>query len=271
MNESVTPITENEYVKELFGILKDNGKDTSGLAALLGHVSEMENFVKRAEDRITEMKSQLDTMKEVQNHPVKNTLKNTIKALESKVAEIKAQISELKNNIIAGCKNAVTAFKSKGISVLRNIASFFHIKSGLQAMKNNIDSSINNCDKVVIKIETFAKEYHSAGRHIKNMARVMVGKEPLDTQKEAGKLAKMVAAPYKAHKSVLNGLKNTIDKAVIKLEQLGQSVDVKRSGQTAVKKPTLMERLEANKEKVKQRELEKSAQERAPKSKGLEV
>jgi len=270
MNENGTPVTENEYVKELLGILKDNGKDTSGLTALFGHIGEMENFVKRAEERIADMKSQLDSMKEVQNHPIKNTLKNTIKALETKVAEIKAQLSELKNNIIDGCKSAVAAFKAKGITVLSNIASFFRIKNGLQAMKNNIDNSINNCDKAVIKIKSFAKEYHSAGRHIKNMARVMVGKKPIDTQKEAGKLAKVVAAPYNAHKAVLTGLKNTIDKTVTTLGQLEQSAETKRGERTAAKKPTLMERLAVNKEKVKQQELEKPTPDRT-KSKGLEV
>lgn len=69
MNENAEPLMENQYVKELFSILQDNGRDSSGLSALLGHVSEMESFVKRAEDKIAEMKSQLAEMKEVQNAP----------------------------------------------------------------------------------------------------------------------------------------------------------------------------------------------------------
>jgi hypothetical protein len=36
MNTSGTNITENEYVKELFAILNENGRDSSGLSALLG-------------------------------------------------------------------------------------------------------------------------------------------------------------------------------------------------------------------------------------------
>jgi uncharacterized protein YukE len=120
------------------------------------------------------------------------------------------------------------------------------------------------------KIEAFAKEYHTAGRHIKNMARVIIGKKPIDTAKESGKLAKVFSAPYKAHKSALNGLKKSVDKIIAKLEQLEQSAETKRNEKIAAKKPTLMERLEANKEKVKQRELEKPIPERS-KSKGLEV
>jgi len=125
------PLEQNEYVQELYSILRDNGRETSGLSALLGHVSEMESFVKRAEDKIADMKSQLAEMKEIQSHPVKTALQSAIKNLELKVAEIKVQLTELKNNIIEGCKNAVNAFKEKGISALDKLASFFKIKTGL--------------------------------------------------------------------------------------------------------------------------------------------
>jgi regulator of replication initiation timing len=167
MNENGTPLSENEYVKELFSILQDNGKDSTGLAALLDHVSEMENFVKRAEDKIADMKSQLAEMKETANHPVRTALQSAIKTLENKVAEIKVQITELKNNIIEGCKNAVNAFKEKGASALDKLASFFKIKTGLQNMTKSIDSAAKANDRAVANINSFANEYHSAGRHIK--------------------------------------------------------------------------------------------------------
>jgi predicted RNase H-like nuclease (RuvC/YqgF family) len=107
---NAAPLTENQYVQELFSILQNSGRDSTGLSALLGHVSEMESFVKRAEDKISEMKSQLAQMKEIQNHPVKNALKNTIQTLEHKVAEIKERLGELKHMLAEGCKSAVQAF-----------------------------------------------------------------------------------------------------------------------------------------------------------------
>jgi hypothetical protein len=39
-------LMDNEHVRELFGILQENGKDTSGLTAIINHVSGMEDFVK---------------------------------------------------------------------------------------------------------------------------------------------------------------------------------------------------------------------------------
>ncbi|GHV47168.1 hypothetical protein FACS189499_04220 [Clostridia bacterium] len=265
------PLAENPYVQELFTIMRENGKDTKGLAALIGHVSEMEGFVKRAEDKISDMKSQLSEMKEVQNHPVKTSLQNTIKLLEMKVATLKIQLAKLKQNIIEGCKKAVTAFKDKGITALNSLARFFHIRDGLSDWKKDIDFAIQADCKAIAKIEAFSSEYHSAGRALKNMVRIAVGKEPLDAKKEAGKLAKTIAAPYMAQKSVLTGLKKSINKAISVIDKMEQTESVKQAERVAgKKKPRLMKRIEANKERSERSKLELPTPERT-KVQGVEV
>jgi len=204
------PLAENEHVQELLGILHENGKDATGLTALINHVGEMENFVKLAESRIADMKAQLDEMKEVQDHPVRHALQNAIKALETKVMEVKEHIKELKINVIEGCRNAVDAFKEKGAAVLDRLASFFNIKGSLNSISKNIDESIVLDDKAMAKIESFSKEYHETGLHLKNMGRVLTGKPPIDAAKESGKLAKAVSLPYKAHKAVQLKMKTAV-------------------------------------------------------------
>ena len=270
------PLLENEHVKELFAILRDNGRDAAGLSALISHVQGMEDFVKAAEGKIADMKAQLDTMKEIQDHPVKAKLQKAVKALETAVTEIKAQIVELKKNIAEGCKSAVAAFEEKGAAALDKLASFFKIREGLESIKNSTAKSAGQCDKSIAQVEAFSKEYHESGRHVKNMARVLVGKEPIDTAKEPGRLAKAVNAPARAHKACLLSIGRQADKMIGALDKLDKGVDAKLGAKAADskdKKPTLMERLESKKNEIKQRELEKPPmeRERAPKSKGLEV
>lgn len=269
MNENATPLAENQYVKELFSILQDNGRDSSGLSALLGHVGEMENFVKRAEDRIAEMKSQLADMKEVQNHPVKTALQNAIKTLENKVAAVKEQLAELKTNIVEGCKNAVAAFKEKGITALDKLASFFKIRSNLEACKKQNEAAIRVDVKAIAKIEAFSVEYHTAGRALKNMARMAVGKQPIDTKKEAGKLAKAISAPYRAEKSILIKLNGSLKKAIAQLDQL-EATAKKQAKRAADKKPSMLEKLDANKERVEREKRELPTPERT-KAQAVEV
>jgi ABC-type transporter Mla subunit MlaD len=263
-------LAENPYVQELFSIMQENGKDTQGLSALLGHVSEMESFVKRAEDKIADMKSQLSEMKEVQNHPVKTALTNAIKALETKVTEVKAQLTEIKANIIEGCKSAVTAFKEKGATVLNNLASFFKVNRGLQAINRSADDAITQCDRAVAKINSFANEYHSAGRAIKNMGRMLVGKELLDAKKEAGKLSKVMSASYKAQKAAMKGVKKAANKAISAIERLDEQQAAKKQERSAEKRPDFMARLNKLQERVELNKLELPVPERA-KAKGAEI
>jgi len=210
-------------------------------------------------------------MKEIQSHPIKNRLRNTIKALETKISEIKSQITELKSNIIDGCKNAVAAFKGKGIAALNNLASFFKIKSGLLSMDKNIDASVKLCDQSLSKIELFSREYHTTGRHLKNMGRVLVGKEPIDAVKASGRFAKTVGAPYRADRACLLGMKKLVNRMISALERLEHSVSVKREEKSETKKLPLMARLKENKELIRQKELEKAIPARAPKAQGIEV
>ena len=267
----VISLMANGSIMEMFAILKENGKNTSGLTALINHVSGMEDFVKQAENRIAEMKTQLDTMKEVQDHPIKTAMQKTITALEAKVAEIKANIAELKLNIIEGCKNGIGAFKEKGAAALDKLASFFKIKNGLNSIKNNAVKNAENCDKACVKIRVFSKEYHTANRALKNMARIAVGKKPIDAIKESGKLVKVFSAPYKAQKSIQNAIGKQAGKMIAALEKLGKSVEANRNERPdKPKKPNLIERLNAKKKEIKERELDSPVKTRA-KTKGAEI
>jgi hypothetical protein len=245
------PLMENQYVQALFTILHDNGKDTKGLSALIGHVGEMESFVTRAEQQIAAMKSQLAEMKEVQNHPIKTALTNAIKALETKVAEVKERIGELKTAIIDGCRSAVDAFKEKGAAALNNIAKFFRIKGVLKAVEKGADSDIATCDRAVANINKFAENYHEAGRGIKNMGLIIVGREPVDQKKENGRLAAAMALPYKAEKAAMNGIKKAVVAIEKGLAQLDASVEAQRARRDIERKPAERSRgiigdLEAN-------------------------
>ena len=265
-----SPLAENPYVQQLFSILQENGKDTKGLAALIGHVSAMESFVKRAEDKISEMKSQLADMKEIQNHPVKTALTNAIKTLEHKVAEVKERLSELKHNIVEGCKSAIQSFKDKGAAALNNVAKFFHIKGALKAVDKGVGESVAICDRSVANINRFAQEYHETGKHLRNIGRIITGKPLIDTAKEAGKLAKAVSAPYKAEKAAMLGIQKAVNAMVEKLEQLEAAAEPKQARRSEEKKPSILDELDANIQMLAEQDRSRAAPERA-KTKGAEL
>ncbi len=266
------PIEQNEYVQDLFALLNENGKDTSGLTALINHINGMESFVKQAEEKISVMQAQIDTMKELQDHSLKAKLQNTVNNLTAAVADIKERLSDLKNNIISGCKNALTEFKEKGVTALDKVASFFHIKDGLQAIKNRTVKSAQNCDMAVSKVEAFSKQYHSAGLGLKNMGRLLTGKAPVDAAKEAGKLSKAASAPFRAEKVCMLKINRQADKVLSSLDALEQKAEVSRAKREAVpKKPKLTEKLAAKKAEINRREIENPMPKRTAKAQGAEI
>jgi SHS2 domain-containing protein len=269
-NATTIPLYNNPYVQDLFKTLSDNGKDTSGLSAILNYTGEMENLIKRAEGTISDMKSQLEEVKQLHNHPVKTALQNAIKALERKVIGLRENLMKLKNNIVNGCKNAVSAFKAQGIIALDNVASFINIKDSLQDWKKDAESGIRTSEKAIANIETFASEYHTAGLALKNMARMAVGKPPVDTKKEMGNLAKAVAAPYKAQKAVFAAMKNATEKAITNLDKFENKAVSKRSERAAANKPSIMKMLHDNIDTVAQMKRDTPIKERVN-TKGAEL
>jgi uncharacterized protein YukE len=264
------PLADNGYVKQLFGILRDNGCDATGFAALLVHVSEMESFVKRAESAISEMKSQLDGLKELQRRPIKSALQNAVKSLERKVSEVRERLGELKASIVRGSESAIRAFKEKGVSALNSIASRLGVKKSLRGWSESVDGIIRADDKAVAKIKAFAGEYHQAGASVRNMARLLTGKEPVDAKKEAGRLAKTLAAPYRAQRAAAVGLRKSLSKAISSLERLEKREQPRQPVRVAIKKSSLIGRLHENMELVEQRKREMPVRERA-KRKSVEL
>jgi hypothetical protein len=264
------PLAENQYVQELFAILQDHGRDTSGLSALLVRVAEMESFVKSAEDKISVMKDQLAEMKEIQNHPVKTALQKAIKSLEHTVSVMKDQIGKLKSGIIEGCKNAVQAFKERGISALDKLASFFHIKSALKAIDKAAQTNIAACNKGIAHQTAYYAEFYKASRAIRNMGRIITGREPLPSQSETRRLEKAATAPYRAEKAINVKISELANAAAVKLENLDARRAIKQAERIRERKPSLLGNLSAKKEIVAQKKLEMPAPERA-KTAGLDV
>lgn len=235
MNEADTPILENEAVKELLAVLRENqapgGKE---LLEAIGHVAEMEKQLVGAVEELKAMRQELQGMKE---NPLKRALQNSVKALEANVAALRERLFELKGAVIEGCKKTLAAFKEHGISALAGAARFFHLKPAITALRGSMEAGIRTDEKALAKIQAVSAEYHEVGRHLKNLGRALMGKEAVQEAKEAGRLAKAVAAPYRAERACLLAARNSLDRAAASLEKLERAAEKKPSILEAVQKP----------------------------------
>ena len=238
------PILENEHVKELLAILKENNSpSTKDFLSVLNQVGAMEKQLDTAVKELAAMRQELRTAQE-QNHPVKTALQKAVIIMQEQVLDLRERLANLKQNVIDGCKNAVAAFKETGISALDNVARFFKVRPSLEAMREMLTKDIQYDDKAIAKIEAISTEYHQAGRHLKNMGRAMLGREATQEVKQPGRLAEVISAPFRAERSHFSSIKGHVEKTLNTLTLLEE--------RAAEKKPSIREALATHNEKIAQ-------------------
>lgn len=150
-------------------------------------------------------------LQEMKQSPLKAALQRSVQTLEAKVSQLRVQIDALKEIIIEGCKQALADFKQRGTAALDGVARFFHLREGLEGVKETIQAGIATDEKALAKIEAVSAEYHEAGRHLKYVGRALMGKRPYQRQRP-GQAGKTVAAPYRAERSSLLSMQKSVEK-----------------------------------------------------------
>lgn len=183
------PIAENEQVKELLALLKDN--NTPGyeeFAKLIEHVTGMEQRLLEATE---ELKAVRQEMQGLQNHSLKDALQKSCKAMETNISVMRHRLSKLKGQIINGCRNILADFRERGAVALNGITQFLHVRPVLESIQSAAEKSMQASNRAVARIDAFSTEYHEMGRHLKNMGRTLQGKPAEADAKENGKVARV--------------------------------------------------------------------------------
>ena len=227
------PIMDNQSVKELLVIMRDSNTPTMrDFVTVLQQVTAMERQLNTAVNELAAMRKQLAEAQAV-NHPAANEMQKSVAVKQSFISDFRDKLAEIKSNIIGGCKNAVAAFKEKGIAALNNVMGFFKIKPMLETVRNDLNKSIAYDNKAINKIETISKNYHEAGKHLRNVGRAILGKEAIQEAKPVGKIAKTFIAPYKTERSCCESLKKQVEAALGGLAKLEQRAVEKRPSMMA--------------------------------------
>ncbi len=221
------PIMEHPQVKELISVMEQHHTESmKDLLDVIGYVDEVEKQLDGAVKELAAMRDQLADMKQ---GPMKKTMQNAVITMQDQVLTLRDRLEALKNSVIEGCKNLLTAFKDKGVQALSNAARFFKLRPALESMRDGLSESIKADDRAIAKIEAVSVEYHEAGLHIKNAGRALVGKEAVTEAKASGKLAKVASAPFRAERASLLSARKSVENALGRLAHLENSAQRKSS------------------------------------------
>jgi len=241
---SAEPIIDNQHVKELVQILRDNKSPSMGdFMNILKQVTTMERQLNSAVDELAAMRVQLDEARAI-NHPALAAMEKAVINTQNFIQDLRDKLTAIKQDLVNGCKNAVSMFKEKGISALNNLVGFFGVKTAIESVHNDLNRTIDHDNRAIGKIETISKNYHEAGKHLRNVGRALLGKEAIQEAKPVGAVAKSFIAPYKARRSCCKKMKNHVEAAIGCITRLEQ--------RATEKKPSLMDALNAAEKKVAQ-------------------
>ena len=88
------PILENEHVKELLAILRENNSSsTKDFLSVLNQVGAMEKQLDAAVKELAAMRQELKTAQE-QNHPVKTALQKAVLVTQGQVLDFRERLAE---------------------------------------------------------------------------------------------------------------------------------------------------------------------------------
>lgn len=217
-NPLLNSLLDDVYVKELIAILIEQKISTDELRAIVGHVGEMERQLGVAVTELTNMRQEMAMLR----HPLKTSTLKVIHALETKYGEVKARLDKVKTGIVDGAKKAISEFKEKGASVLLRLASFLHIREGLEMVRDIMQHDIWADEKTISDIADASGVYHKIGRDVKNLMRIIQGKEISQEVKPEGRVAALAQAVFKLDKAQLSFNIRCIDKVFDALNRLEQ-------------------------------------------------
>ena len=226
------PILENEHVQELLSLLKEGNANTrTVLVSVLACVGKMEA---QYANMVTELSGMRQALAEAerQRHPIKNAMQSTVIAAQARLLDFRDALMRLKQTVIDGCRAAIATVQETGISALNHVTQFLKIRPMLENMRNNADKNIRMCDRRIAETKTMSEEYHKAGRHLKNIGRAFLGKEPIQEAKPMGKLAGAHIRYLQNERAGYAKTKSGLESALNSLKRLEERAAGRRSIKT---------------------------------------
>lgn len=239
-------MVENETIQALLKILNDQnmtGK-AQDVSQLAWYIDSMSRQLDIALNDLQQLKGQLAGMQE---SPANGFFSNVVSVVENKIHTMQERLSEIKDNFVAGAKQAVEGFKQAGITALDKTVSFLGIKDSLNAMQEDVSQSLDETKQSIDRLETIGHELRSVGGHLKNVGRAVTYKEQQEvTGGVEGRLQAAILAPMRGTHTALCHIQNATLAAignVERLEQAAEAVREKKAAKQAVK-PSLLKDLQ---------------------------
>lgn len=251
------PLQGNEEVQQFMKLLEENGRQgqAADLSALMWYMDGMNRQFEAVLVELQEVREQLAQEK---RPSVREHMENAASAMEEKALAVREKLTGLWEKITQYTADAVHNFKEMGVSALDRAVSALGVKKALEAVQDGISGLAADARKSIEKVEDMGHDLRSAGAHLKNAGRALLGREAqtVDGGQE-GRLQSVVLAPMRATQRLLSGMNNATLAAIGSAEHLEQRAaevraakaerTAEKPGKRLMKRPSIRKDLEAKK------------------------
>lgn len=229
-------LTKEDKIIELLEMLNQNNMQDKA-----NHLFELCTYMEGLEHKVDEMTNELIHIRKeivkMRQDILPNHVKEQMHIVANHVSEqcenMKAQIVAVKERIVAKTGDIVVDVKQKGKAALQRISEFIGLKEKLGIMQSRVQSSLEDVEHTIGKMEAFGNGMREANQQIANTFRIAMGKDIVDYKDKEKRFSKtaVVIKPWQAGKKLLESIKQYLDGAIEKVEtfsELGKTKTVEQ-------------------------------------------
>ena len=186
MEKQLPSILNEPIVSEYLQALLSSGqkKEQHETKELLEYIDQLEQHFSAL---IGEMQELRKTVEQLQNPQTRSRLKEPIEKVNTMLTNGKNKIIEIKANMIDGMKQSLSDMKQKGKEASIKAIDVLHFKEGLQAINKGLARSYQSMNQFSLTLNQITNEMRHAKHNMKNIGRIMLGKQRItytpDTEK----------------------------------------------------------------------------------------
>ncbi|MBR0303632.1 MAG: hypothetical protein IJQ80_07260, partial [Clostridia bacterium] len=180
MNE----LKEHPQISELMETLEKNDmhKEKRDVEALVDYIGDMENTLT---EMLKEMQSMRLEINLIHNSSLRVKCQNLVASTDNKIRQALSVVGKVKDNLIKSAANAVKVFKEKGKEAFKKAFNAMKIPSTLDKLGKLFGKLSKDLAQDSKQLSSMQTELNSAKGHIKNIGRLMVGKEAKESKDKA--------------------------------------------------------------------------------------
>lgn len=232
-----TSLMENPEIVELFRVLERNGlsKEHKEVESLVKYLDTMEVQFGQVLEELRDVKEQLS---QIQDRGRKASILRITEQAQGKVQEVEGQLTRVRENLIRSAGNALRTYKEKGRDALQKAVSAMKIPSALARIEEGLHTTVESMNRQADKMKVLNRELQVAGGHIKNVGRILRGKEQekIEIQATDKGITTKIRKSFLVLSGRLSSMEQTTGNVRKRLEQFVQKEEKKPSVKGELKK-----------------------------------